>query len=539
VFSKIMMSEVTALQFVDAQQAAANSWDYIIVGAGAAGCVLASRLSEDAHTQVLLIEAGSSTFDHPDVSSPAAWPSLQGSRFDWRHNTTPQPELGGRVLPYPRGLGLGGSTAINALGYMRGAPQAYDRWQVSSTSQYPDWSFEALLPYFKRSETFGGGASRYHGGDGPLHVFPLASAPIKNPFSTAFHLAASAHYSETSDLNGASNEGAAWAHLTLSHGRRDSAATAYLLPAASRRNLSILLDAKAVYLKLSPNRCSGVDVAAEGRTLELIARRETLVCAGAIGSPRLLMLSGIGPAQLLESLGIPVRANRRGVGQNLQDHLLFASVLYESKREVPVSHFNHAESVAATHGRETGAYADILLMGLSVPFVLLNNSPPANAFSIVPAYMAPKSRGSVALLSADPNVAASIDPGYFNEPSDLENMVQAVDAARQLGASPELRDWAKREVYPGSVATKQGMLEQVRASVSSFYHPIGTCRMGAEPDLDAVVDPTLQVIGFTNLRVIDASIFPSIPQGMPEAATLAVAERAASLLREHDMRKGS
>jgi choline dehydrogenase len=262
------------------------------------------------------------------------------------------------------------------------------------------------------------------------------------------------------------------------------------------------------------------------------AARETLLCAGAIDSPRLLMLSGVGPAAELEQLGIPVKLDLEGVGENLHDHLLVAGVALETRRAVPLSAFNHAESLGFTSlggGRDA---SEVLIMGLSVPFVLPGLAQlPEHAVSIVPSFVNPSSRGRIRLRAADPKRAPDIDPAFLREPGDVANLVRAVEIAREIAHGPELRDWVLREVYPGpGIHSRQALAQVVRAAASSFYHPVGTCRLGGESDPQAVVDPTLRLRGLTDLRVVDASVFPTIPQGMTEAATLAVAERAASLI---------
>jgi choline dehydrogenase len=524
------LAETEALPAVDPETAAQQPWDYVIIGAGAAGSVLAHRLSADPSVRVLVLEGGGSTLGDPAVLSAPGWPALQGGAYDWQYRTTAQAGLGGRVLPYPRGKGLGGSTAINALGYTRGAAVAYDRWAKHSGDT--GWGYGGVLPFFRRSESFAAGADEFHGGEGPLHVYPVRMAPAHNPFSTAFHAAAAAKLGETPDFSGAHTDGATWAQLTLDTGQRDSAARAYLSPILGRANLSVLTGARVVRLEFEPPRVGQVIFEVGGRVFRTRAERETLLCAGAVDSPRLLMLSGVGPAAELERLGIPVKLDLEGVGANLHDHLLVAGVALETRRAVPPSAFNHAESLGFTSlggGRDA---SEVLIMGLSVAFVLPGLAKlPEHAASIVPSFVNPASRGRIRLHAADPKVAPEIDPAFLREPGDVANLVRAVEIAREIAHGAELRDWVLREVYPGPrVHSRQALEQVVRAAASSFYHPVGTCRLGPESDRQAVVDTQLRLRGLPRLRVVDASVFPTIPQGMTEAATLAVAERAASLI---------
>jgi choline dehydrogenase-like flavoprotein len=498
--------------------------DHVIVGAGSAGCVLANRLSADRDRGVLLLEAGGPA-TLPEIAVPADWPRLSGSAVDWRYATTAQSGLRGRVVPYPRGKVLGGSSAINGLAYQHGHPSGYDRWAAAGC---PGWGFADLLPYFRRAETFSGGADAWHGDSGPQHVLSLEHAPHRHPVAAAFLAAAGRRFPFSADIGGERTTGAAWNQLSIAGARRDSTATAYLDPVAGRPNLTVLTGARVLHLTIEAGRCTGLVFRHQDVTRGVRVEREVILAAGAIDSPKLLQLSGIGRADHLRALGIPVVVNLAGVGENLQDHILGAGVAYEARRPVPLSRYNHGEGLLYVP-HEPGP--EILIMSVTLPFVLPSvGPPPSPAYVLTPCLMRPRSRGSVRLASADPSDPPLIDPGFLTEPADLDVMAQAVVLARDIGAAPELADWRKREVFPGraGVTDRQGLRDFARRAANSFHHPVGSCRMGT--DAGAVVDPALRVRGVEGLRVVDASVMPSLPQAMVNAATIAIAERASDLI---------
>ena len=463
---------------------------------------------------MLVIEAGGRA-NLPAVVDPPLWPTLSGSALDWRYATVPQPGLGGRVGPYPRGQVVGGSSVINALAYQAGHAAAYDRWP-------PGWRHADLLPYFKRAETFSGGGSAWRGGEGPLHVLSLADVSDRTPVASAFIAAAEERgFAMAPDIGGPVTTGVAWNQLSIRGHARDDAATAFLDSLADAA-VDLLVDTQVLRLVIERGRCLGV------RLAEKIIRPEgeVLLCAGAIDSPRLLMVSGVGPADALRALGLAVAVDVPEVGANLEDHVLLAGVAFRARREVERSRYNHADALLYVPHAKADESPDHLIMCLSLPFVQPTvGALPPPAFTLVPCLMRPLSRGSVRLASADPMTPALIDPNYLSDPGDLESLVSAVTLAREIGAASAFADWRAEEAYPGR--NWQGTAARhdfVRRAARSFHHPVGTCRIGA------VVDTALRVQGVAGLRVIDASVLPGLPAAMINAAVTAVAERASDIL---------
>jgi choline dehydrogenase-like flavoprotein len=501
--------------------------DYIVVGSGTAGCVLANRLSADPGVNVVVLEGGVWAGTNAGIDAPGGWPALQGGDFDWKYSTVPQPGLDGRRLPCPRGKGFGGSSLINAMGHQRGHAGGYDRWeQLGATG----WNHANVLPYHRRSETFSGGASAFRGGDGPLDVL-VVPEERGHPVARAFLDAARGLKFEWSDdFNGARHGQACWNQFNINAaGAREHGARAYLEPIMGRPNLDLLADAPVQRVIVRNGRCTGVTYLHDGRPVDLHAERGVVMAAGAIDSPRLMMLSGLGPADHLRELGIAVAADLPGLGQNLHDHPLVGGVAYEARRPLPVSAFNHGEGMLfATLGQSE--VPDLLLMCVTVPFVIPTvGTPPPNCYTFVPALIQPRSRGKLRLGSADPSQPAIIDPGTYLDPADLELMVAGVELARDLAARPEMAAWSLREAHPGPTAkTRAALRDFVKRGTSPFYHPVGTARMGR--DAAAPVTPDLRVRGVEGLWVADASVMPQIVPAMTNAATVAIAERGADLI---------
>ncbi|HEY8584348.1 MAG TPA: GMC family oxidoreductase N-terminal domain-containing protein, partial [Capillimicrobium sp.] len=491
------------------------SADYLIVGAGSAGCVLAHRLTEDPSVRVTLLEAGGRGV-HPNIAIPAAFAKQFKTRLDWDLATEPEPHCDGRSLYVPRGKGLGGSSAMNAMLYVRGRPLDYDLWET------PGWRWEDVRPYFLRAEDHADGPSEHHAVGGPLRVERERSPrALTGRFLAA---AQAAGIPLVDDYNGPEQDGASPAQVTQRRGRRWSAADAYLRPARERSNLEVVTGAQVVRVELEGGRATGVRVRdGRGRERVVAAEREVLLAAGAIGSPQLLMLSGIGPADHLRECGVRVAVDAPEVGGNLQDHPYVTGVWEtvggsladaESPRRLlewlvrrtgPLTS-TVAEAFAFVRSRPGLPAADLQFHFAPAYFVDNGFAEfDGHAMTLGPVLVSPKSRGTVRLRGADPSAKPRILTNSLSEPEDFAALVRGLELARELAATEPLASQVVRELFPGPGVRERADLEaDVRRRVELLYHPVGTCRMG--PDEASVVDPQLRVRGVDGLRVIDASV---------------------------------
>ncbi len=524
-------------------------FDYVIVGAGTAGCVLANRLSEDQAIRVCLIEAGPKD-RHPFIHVPAlVAAALATPSISWGYWTAPQRNLNGRKIPVPRGRVLGGSSSINGMVYIRGNPKDYDDWAATGNR---GWSYREVLPYFVRSENneaFDG--SPYHGKGGPMNVISIKRPNALNTaFLEAMH---SLQYRHNDDFNGADTEGYGLRQGAIRGGRRESGVTAFLRPAMNRPNLSVLTRALVTRVVIENRRATGVEIQVGGETRRVGARREVIVSGGSIGSPQILMLSGIGDGAALQALGIPVNHNLPGVGANYHDHVASSVQMVTSNstsygislKALPRGAWSIFEYLLLRQGPfasnvfESHAFVKST-NGLDRPDTQVvfqparrNQStfplPLGHGYNVSVVLLYPKSRGRIALSSPDPCAAPIIDPNILSVPEDFEPLVRGLRLARRILATPAFARYKGTEFLPGpNVESDDALKNYLRATTATVFHPAGSCRMGV--DDAAVVTPELKVRGVDGLRVADASIFPTLMGGNPNAPVVMVAEKAADMI---------
>jgi choline dehydrogenase len=517
-----------------------DTFDYVIVGAGSAGCVLANRLSADPSVRVLLLEAGPpDTLD--TIRVPALWSGLFGSEVDWDYRLEPQPHYAGSDL-YPRGKTLGGSSAINTMIYIRGHRTDFDGWSEKGCS---GWDYDAVLPYFVKAESNSRLAAPFHGKEGPLHVEDILFTHELSQSCISSAVEWGLPFND--DFNGSGQIGVGAYQVTCHHGWRWSTADAYLKPVHDRPNLTVRANSPATRILLDGQRACGVAYVHAGVETAARADAEVILSAGAINSPQLLMLSGIGPAQQLRAHDIAVKVDLPGVGANLNDHTM-TPIVWATKDSTDLLHLATPENMARWQQRGGGPFSSIggdvgaflCTNGNDVPDIQLicgptafvhhgRFSPPLANFTMLVTGTRPRSRGRLTLRSSDPLDAPRIDAGYFSEPADLKVVIQGLRAVLEIADHQPLKANLGALRLPDSVPDDAALTEHIRRWSQTQYHPVGTCAMGV--DEDSVVDPELQVRGVDNLRVIDASVMPSIIGGNTNATTIMIGEKGADLLR--------
>ena len=525
-------------------------YDYIIVGAGSAGCVLADRLSADGRYTVLLLEAGPPD-SYPWIHVPIGYAkTMFDPRFNWCFHTEPDPGMNGRKIYWPRGKTLGGSSSINGLIYVRGQREDYDRWAAAGNA---GWSYDEVLPYFKRLEHAVGGDAAYHGRDGPLWCSPIRRG--HELIDAVIAGAGELGIARNDDFNGATLVCAGYYHLSTRRGWRCSAAVAYLKPARRRPNLRVETGAHSTGVAFDRRRATGVSYRQRGAAHTALARREILLCAGALQTPQLLQLSGVGPSELLTTFGIPVVHELAGVGENLQDHLQ-ARVIYECTKPITtnddlasfwrtivmgIDYLFTRDGPMAVGINQGGIFARAR-PGATAPDVQFHIATlssdmagsPTHAFSgftMSVCQLRPQSRGFVRIRSADPLAAPAMQPNYLSTSDDRDTLIAGIRLARRLATTGALAPYVKGEYRPGPAAQSDAdLLEFARNTGGTIFHPSGTCKMGAAADPLAVVDSALRVHGLDGLRVVDCSIMPTVTSGNTNVPVIMIAEKAADMI---------
>jgi choline dehydrogenase len=505
----------------------AAAYDYIVVGAGSGGCAVARRLIDGSDATVLLIEAGGAGIGIPEIDNPASWVPLGRSAYDWGYDYAPTERVNGRTIGIPRGKVLGGSSSINAMMWYRGSPLDYDGWEAGGAE---GWSFEDVLPYFKRCEDWEGGATELRGAGGPMRIerstspHPVAHAMLGGCAELGIPV--------IDDPNGPDNEGAALSNLNISGGKRWSSARGYLWPILDNERLTILTDALAIGLGIENGRCVSVTYLRDGQPQQVRATTSVVLALGSIDTPRLLMMSGIGDPVELKRLGIDTRLGLSGVGQNLQDHPLVQACVFRAKQPLGPIRDNGGGTVI--NWKSSAALPQVDLHAFPVqgnsaePRIRKLYDLAGDVFSIGCGLMRSSSVGYMRLLSAAPGGAVEIQPNYLAEPGDLDALVIAVETMMELAATDSYADWFGGYAAPPRRLSRKEIVDYISDACSTFFHVSGTCKMGK--DEMSVVDSRLRVHGIEGLTIADASIIPVIPTCHTHAPVTMIGERAADFL---------
>ncbi len=504
-----------------------SEYDFIVVGAGAGGAAVANRLSEVAGAKVLLLEAGGPEIPE-NVRIPYMWYTLLGSDIDWKYNSVPQPALHDRQTFEPRGKLPGGTSNLYILMHIRGHRSDFDNWAYNGC---PGWAYDDVIPYFQRAEDQEDNTNPTGGKGGAISVIN-AKDHDPSPTSKKFIDAClELGYPYTDDFNGPNMEGAGWHHLNVKDGKRHGANEAYIEPIlGKRKNFTLSTNSLATRLLFEGSRCVGVEYVQNGKKKTDRATREVIVAGGAIESPKLLMLSGIGPADHLKEHKIKTLVDLPGVGQSFHNHVL-TGVIREAKQQLPPPHLNLSESAMFLKSDPGWVGPDLQIAFLPVPFNIIIGQGHPNSMSILPGVVRPMSRGWIKLASADPADKPLVNPNYLGADSDRERLAQAVKLSRDIFATKAFSDWAGEELMPGPAVKSDADLDEfVRNSADSYHHQAGSCKMGS--DEMAVVDPQLRVYGVEGLRIADASVFPVVPSGNCHAGILMIAEKCADMIKQ-------
>ncbi|MEM9776074.1 MAG: choline dehydrogenase [Chloroflexota bacterium] len=526
------------------------NFDYVVIGAGSAGCVVANRMSENGRNSVLVLEAGGPD-KAKEIHIPAAFSALFKTENDWAYETEPQESMNGLKLYWPRGKMLGGSSSINAMIYQRGAPSDYDGWAEKGNEE---WGWEDVLPYFKKAQNQERGDSSLegmHGRGGPLNVMDLRDpSQISGAFVSA---AIQAGYKSNKDFNDGEQEGFGYYQVTQKKGSRNSTAVAYLKPALGRANLQAETHALVTKLIIENKHCTGVEYTQNGTKKIVTANKEVILCGGSINSPQLLMLSGVGPADHLKDVGVDVQMDLPGVGHNLQDHLA-TMVTFHAKEKNTLAgaetlgqlakYILFKRGMLTSNIGESGGFVKLdpeskapeLQFHFAPGFFIRHgfenpeeNGKPLHGLSIGPTLVKVKSRGQIELKSSDPSDYPKIQPNYLSHPDDLEVLIKGVKIAREIGRQPALAKFIGSPYLPSAeIQTDAEIEDHIRQNTQSLYHPTGTCKMGVDPM--AVVSPNLKVHGISGLRVADASIMPEIVNANTNAPSIMIGEKCADMI---------